>query len=291
MVEERKFIFFGIGGGLSLLILYFLILSVANSFSHAISQFSQLWYWILILVSGFSVQAGLFAFVKEKQKMISGKTLAASGGISTGAMIACCLHHTTDVLPLMGLTVAAVFLTQYQVWFIILGILSNLVGITIMLEIIQKNNLAGEFLRKVLVYNMGQIKKVAIGASLILLAASFFLINNQVPPTAVVDLPSRTDSQGGISFKVTPLDFNINNQLKFKIEIDTHTGSLDFDLTKISVLDDGESNKYQPLNWDGPGPGGHHLSGTLSFPKLASQTKMIKLTIEDVYLRIFEWEL
>jgi hypothetical protein len=56
-------------------------------------------------------------------------------------MVACCAHHVTDVLPILGVSAAAVFLNQYQDVFIIVGVLSNLIGITVMLRIIQKHDL------------------------------------------------------------------------------------------------------------------------------------------------------
>lgn len=309
-INTKRFFIAGLTASSVLLVLYFVILSLANSFSHAVEQFNQMWYWILVLVIGFGLQVGLYFYIKEsfRSKQIASPTAAivTSGGVSTGSMIACCLHHLVDVLPLMGLAAAATFLTQYQLWFIFLGILSNFVGIIIMLEIIQKHNLAGNFLNKILIYNMGQIKKIAIGSSLILLLVSFFLINNaRAPITALVDsgideqqgtvgklnLPSKIDSQGNVSFEVTLLDFNINDPLKFEIKIDTHSGSLDFDLTEVSIVKDDLGNQYQALEWQGSDPGGHHRSGILVFPKIDGQTKKVKLVIQDNYLRNFEWRL
>jgi hypothetical protein len=63
---------------------------------------------------------------------------AASGGTSTAAMIACCAHHVTDVLPLLGLSGAAVFLAQYKVPFMVVGIVSNAAGIGVMLRLIHR---------------------------------------------------------------------------------------------------------------------------------------------------------
>lgn len=147
---------------MGLLGFYFISLSLANSLSHAIEQFSQMWYWLLILVTGFGIQVGLYFYIRSAPKAV----LAASGGISSGSIIICCLHHLTDVLPLIGLAAAAVFLIKYQLFFIIVGILSNLVGITIMLEIIKKNQLTTN------------LKKAVIALSLILLPISFLLISN-----------------------------------------------------------------------------------------------------------------
>ncbi len=315
-LNNKKFIIIGLIASFSLLALYFGILSLANSFSHAIEQFSQMGYWILLLVAGFGLQVGLYFFIRAsfrlKQMASPTAAVATSGGISTGSMIACCLHHLVDVLPLIGLAAAAVFLTQYQLLFIIIGIFSNLIGITIMLEIIQKHKLSEGFLKRTLIYNMSQVKKIAIGSSLVLFLITFFLINNQgkinipaaamIPPevdgesetTEIINLPSKTDTREEVSFKVTPLDFSFNKPVEFEIRIDTHSGSLDFDLSKISILEDEKGNKYQPLFFQGSPPGGHHRSGTLFFPKLEILPKKIKLTIKDIVNlppRVFEWDL
>jgi len=82
--------------------------------------------------------------------------------------------------------------------------------------------------------------------------------------------------------------------MKFDVSMNTHQGSLDLDLTKISFLEDDKGNMYQPLSWEGSPPGGHHRSGTLGFPRLREKTKFIKLIIKSVYdvpERVFKWEL
>ena len=105
----------------------------------------------------------------------------------------------------------------------------------------------------------------------------------------LIDLPSRTDNQGEVAFEIIPLEFNFNSPIKFEVKIETHSGSLDFDLTQISILEDDKGNEYQPLEWQGSGPGGHHISGILVFPKLNAPATKLKLTIQDNFLRIFEW--
>lgn len=315
-LSNRRFIIIGLVASFSLLALYFGILSLANSFSHALEQFSQMGYWILLLVAGFGLQVGLYFFIRAsfrlKQMASPTAAMATSGGISTGSMIACCLHHLVDVLPLIGLAAAAAFLTQYQLLFIIIGIFSNLIGITIMLEIIQKHKLSEGFLKRALIYNMNRVKKIAIGSSLVLFLITFFLVNSpervNVPaeamiPSEVADEPkttetinllSKTDSRGEVSFEVTPLDFSFNKPVEFEIRIDTHSGSLDFDMVKVSILEDEKGNKYQPLFFQGSPPGGHHRSGTLVFPKLEILPKKIKLSIKDIVNlppRVFEWDL
>ncbi len=312
-IKINKFIIIGFVASFSLLGIYFAVLSIANSLSHAISQFSQMWYWILPLVAGFGLQAGLYFYIREsiRQKKIESSTtaIAASGGISAGSMVACCLHHLADVLPLLGLTAAAVFLAKYQLLFIIVGIFSNFIGIIIMLEIIQKNELGGEFLKRILVFNMARAKKVTIGLSLVLSLVTFFLVGSSrndsnslraevskmaqedIKTSGVIRLPSRTEAQGGVSFEVTPLDFTFDSPIIFEIKIDTHSGSLDFEMTEISTLLDDRGNELQALKWEGSPPGGHHRSGTLFFPKLNDQAKKMKLIIEYIPLRIFKWDL
>lgn len=56
-------------------------------------------------------------------------------------MIACCAHHLTDVLPVVGLAGAAMFLAAYQSLFLLLGVLSNLVGTVYLLGLIRRHGL------------------------------------------------------------------------------------------------------------------------------------------------------
>lgn len=140
-----KPILYGICGGLSLLLIYFSILSIANSLDHAWDEFVRLWYWIFILVFGFGIQIGLYVYVREfvklqREKQPSSSMVAASGGVSTVSMIACCAHHLAEVLPLIGLSTLALVLNEFQLFFILIGVFSNFLGITMMLKIIQKHH-------------------------------------------------------------------------------------------------------------------------------------------------------
>jgi hypothetical protein len=142
----KKPVLWGMAAGLTLLTVYFLIVSVAESFSHSIEQFKELWYWITLLVLGFGIQAGLYTYIRGVMKLrketgIATSSMAAAGGISTTSMIACCAHHVTDVLPILGISAAVVFLSQFQNLFLTIGVLSNLIGISLMLKIIQKHEL------------------------------------------------------------------------------------------------------------------------------------------------------
>ena len=59
-----------------------------------------------------------------------------STAVSGMAMVACCAHHLIDLLPILGLSVAALFLSEYQEQLLIFGVVANIIGIAMMLWII-----------------------------------------------------------------------------------------------------------------------------------------------------------
>lgn len=134
----------GFIGSVFLLMLYLLVLTFTSSLEYAISQFNDLWYWFTPLLLGFGLQVGLYSYIRRyeiEKRSGTGVGLAASSGVSAGAMIACCLHHLAELMPLLGLSVVALFFIEFQIPFIILGIASNLIGISMMLDVIQKHRL------------------------------------------------------------------------------------------------------------------------------------------------------
>ena len=146
---SRSPVSWGFIAGASMLLLYAGVLSIANSPAHAFEQFMYMWYWVLPLITGFSLQVGLFVYIRNrmlelKSSGASSGAIAASGGMSATAMVACCAHHLTDLLPVLGLSVAAIFVTRFQSVFLLLGAVSTLLGIIYMLKVIQSNGLAPE---------------------------------------------------------------------------------------------------------------------------------------------------
>lgn len=129
----------GILGSFGLLTFYFLILRLTGmSWDVALWQFKSFWPWITALAIGFGVQVGLYLHLRNCHNQRDGKVVAVSGGMSGTAMVACCAHHLVDVLPILGLSAAAVFLAQYQAWFLALGVVSNILGIGYMLKMLKK---------------------------------------------------------------------------------------------------------------------------------------------------------
>ncbi|MGE5643061.1 MAG: hypothetical protein ACM3Y8_08605 [Byssovorax cruenta] len=124
--------------------IYFGILIVAQGSQAAVSIFLlNRWYVIPIWIS-FGIQAALYSilrlrlFLPATSSHHSGALLGTSGGTSTAAMVACCLHHVTDVLPVLGLSAAATFLTRYQRPFMLTGLGMNILGILVMLVVLYR---------------------------------------------------------------------------------------------------------------------------------------------------------
>lgn len=120
---------------------YLLVMRLGSgSWDYTLRQLYDLKFWVIPLILGFGIQVGLYSFLKSCQKAGVAEGTAATGGVisSTGAMLACCAHHLTDILPFLGLAAAATFLATYQEWFLGLGILSNLGGILMMIRQIKR---------------------------------------------------------------------------------------------------------------------------------------------------------
>jgi len=169
----RRIILTGVIAGVLLLLFYAGVITLAQGAQHLLEQTARLWYWLVALAAGFGIQVGLFFLIRQdlrERKASATASVTASGGVSAGSMIACCAHHLSDVLPLLGLSGLAAFLVNYQFFFIILGVMSNIVGITIMLETIQRYNLCPWVAR--LHVDMSRVKKgTMISAGLITVVA------------------------------------------------------------------------------------------------------------------------
>lgn len=78
--------------------------------------------------------------------------------------------------------------------------------------------------------------------------------------------------------------------LEFVVAMDTHSVDLDqYDLGQLASLRVDGGPEVRPLGWDAP-RGGHHRSGTLTFPStladgsplITAETRVIELVIRDV---------
>ena len=173
-------IVYGATGSALLQGIYVLILSVASTFGYAWQQFVNLSPWMVPLITGFDAQVGIFFYTRgyislAKSGALHKGPVVASAGLSTGSMIACCAHHAVEVLPIIGLSAAAVFLSRFQTFLLGVGIISNLVGTVYMLYNVKKHNLflEGGVMARISKWNMKTILKLTISAGIIFLTALF----------------------------------------------------------------------------------------------------------------------
>lgn len=102
----------------------------------AIIQIKKYLPLLILLILGFGFQIWLFTYLKHKTA-VGCTTTVASGGISSVSMILCCSHYLVNILPFIGVTAFA-SLSRYTFWFLMIGVISNLIGISIMLYKIKR---------------------------------------------------------------------------------------------------------------------------------------------------------
>jgi hypothetical protein len=99
----------GIIGSMFLSVIYLGIVSLAESPQHAIDLFWEDRLIVIPIILGFGVQMALYVILKKRlfspvaHTGPSGTLAGASGATSALAMVACCAHHVTDVLPILDL--------------------------------------------------------------------------------------------------------------------------------------------------------------------------------------------
>ncbi|MFH1256507.1 MAG: hypothetical protein V1494_04385 [Candidatus Diapherotrites archaeon] len=180
---KNKIKYWAIGAiaSLGLFAFYFALLSLANSFQHALDQFALDWPWIVLLAIGFGLQIGLYFFARDAFKASNAATaeVAASGTVSGASMVACCAHHLTDVLPLIGISALASVLDSYKMVFILTGIFSSLAGALMMLGMLKKNSALfpeNSFVQKLSPFNFDFLFRSTVASAIV--AISFLVALN-----------------------------------------------------------------------------------------------------------------
>lgn len=154
-----KRIIYGLISFFSMLLIYFGISSIASGIEYALFQFGAYWKYILSIATGFGLQMSLYTHVRNFNISCRGQ-VAASGGMSAGSMVACCLHHVTDFLPIVGSTGGLLLLTYYIEPLLLIGVLSSWTGVVFMISVIQKNQLYGENGILKLIFNTLNFEKI-----------------------------------------------------------------------------------------------------------------------------------
>ncbi len=131
-VGKSNAMIYGILSGLGLIAFYLAVVSFFQNIEFAFMNLRSLWYLIFPLAIGFGTQIGLFISIKHTAQITG--AVAGTGAVSGGSMIVCCSHFLLNMIPIAGTSGLAVFLVEYQPWFLGVGILSNVFGITLMIK-------------------------------------------------------------------------------------------------------------------------------------------------------------
>ena len=120
----------GVLAAVALLATYLGIISLAQGPGHALEQLASDAPFMGLIAAGFGTQVGLFVELRriDRHHRAGAAVTAAGTGTSGAAMLACCAHHLVGVLPLLGLSAAAVFLDAYRTPLLLLGIGMNVLG-------------------------------------------------------------------------------------------------------------------------------------------------------------------
>jgi len=123
----------GAVGALALLGVYLGIISIAQGPEHALEQLATDAVFVGLIAAGFGTQIALFAELRavDRHHRAAAAVTVAGTGTSTAAMLACCAHHFVDLLPLLGLSAAAVFLNAYKTPLFLVGIGTSVLGIVV----------------------------------------------------------------------------------------------------------------------------------------------------------------
>ena len=144
MEAKIKGVVWGASVAIVVILINWIILSVLNFPMMAVNLISSYWYLLVLLIGGFGLQVGLFVYYNSLNAIGCGTTIV-SGGISTFSMILCCSHYILNLLPFLGALVGISFfatLSKYTLHFLILGVVSNVIGIGVIFY--QRNKYLGK---------------------------------------------------------------------------------------------------------------------------------------------------
>jgi len=109
---------------------------------------------------------------------------------------------------------------------------------------------------------------------------------------------SRLDTQGAVEIEVIPKEIRLTEgMVDFDVFLNTHSIDLSMDLAQLSILETDTGFSLTAAAWSGL-PGGHHISGVLSFPaesdsvQVLTDASRITITIRDIDApeRVYVWE-
>ena len=112
---------------------YVAVIGWASGADHLATQAAADWPYLSVIIAGFGTQLALLAELRHRRRVRHLEQAAGSAGAGASAvgMVACCAHHLADLVPLVGVSGAAAFLTDWRTELMLAGIAINAVGVTI----------------------------------------------------------------------------------------------------------------------------------------------------------------
>ncbi len=141
---KNPFIF---GASVGILVVLFNI-SIASLAEGSIEKGYQVFLangiFVYLIPLAVSVQMGLFRYHRNltaENKLCGSEKMGMAGSATSSlTMVACCLHHVSDLLPAVGFILAASsFLIQYKDTIITIGLLANMAGSAYIARAIMKD--------------------------------------------------------------------------------------------------------------------------------------------------------
>ena len=109
------------------------VIALAEGPGHVATQARADRPYLAAIIGGFGLQVGLLVELRHRRRSRHLEQAAAGAGAGASAvgMVACCAHHAVDVVPLIGVSGAAAFLTSWRTEVMLAGIAVNAVGVAV----------------------------------------------------------------------------------------------------------------------------------------------------------------
>jgi hypothetical protein len=109
------------------------VIAWASGVSHLADQAGADWPYLAAIVAGFAVQVALLVELRHRRqaRAVDQAAAGAGAGASAVGMVACCAHHLADLAPVVGVSAAAAFLTDWRIEFMLAGIAVNALGVAV----------------------------------------------------------------------------------------------------------------------------------------------------------------
>ncbi|MCR4280459.1 MAG: cation transporter [Candidatus Komeilibacteria bacterium] len=125
----------GTGSFIFILLAFYLVQVIGmSSWTLPLEFMTNFWYFTLPLAVGFATQVFIWRSLHQLSLRRGSGVVAASGGISGGAMLACCLHNFIPLLAVIGLSGLATFFSLYQTETFIFSLAVTYGGVAYMLS-------------------------------------------------------------------------------------------------------------------------------------------------------------